>query len=1816
MTVPTGTTGASLTPGTLSGIGAGTAVLATNMVTFTVTSPTSIPGGTAIAIPISGFTNTATIGRYTSAVTTHSVTAPVDSAITTPSVTIATKALLTATWTATNQKTSTASVSYTYGFKTATAGTVKTVTMSVPPGTSGTPALGTITTISTGTLALAGNSLTFTVTTPAAIAKTKTISIQVTGLTNTSLPGSYTAQITTNTTTTPIDSGISGAVAFTGTLVTPTWAVSSHTKGATAVIYTYGFTTGSAGVIRTVTMVVPSGTAGASLGVGTVSGIGAGTVALASTTLTYTVTSPISVPAGTTISIPITGVTNSGTAKSSTAAITTKSSVASIDLGTTPPVVIAGALTTPKLTLSNPVTGTTGVTYTYAFKTATVGILKTITVTVPPGTAGTPTNTVHTGLNAGTTSAISSNTITYSVTTAISVPSGTSVTLTFTGLTNTTVSGSYTATITTSTATTPVDTGATSAVPVTPPLTSPLWSTSSTVKGAGAVTYTYSFTTQATATVGSVTMTVPAGTSKGTLGVGTLTGIGAGTATLATNTLTYTVTSPASIPAGTAVTIPITGIINTSTAGSYPSTITTKSSTGILDTGTTPSVPITSGSLTNRYWGTSSAATSASGTSYTYGFTLATSGNVSSVTMRIPAGTTGTPTVGTVSAWQPSKVTLGSQSVTRSGTTLIFSFSSIFMPSGTVVSITINGLNNTPTSGNYTSTITTFTSTTPVDTGVAAPVALTSPALSGPFWTPSSTKTSTTGVTYAYGFTATTTATLSSVVMTVPPGTTGTPTVGTVSPAAVSGGHAGLSGQVLTYTLASATSVAAGTTVFIQLTGLRNTATAGVYSEQIVTKNATSSVNAGALAPRPFTTTALKTLSWSASSTKTGGTASAYTFDFTTNTAQWLKTITMSVPPGTSGTPAVGTISAQVGFAITMKTPTVSLSGTTLSFSFTGVFFQANTVVSIQITGLTNTTTAGAYPSSIVTFADPAHASSIRPPVDSGTAAAVNFSSTTLTSLSWSASSTQTGATGVSYTFSFGVSLSSTISSVSMSVPPGTSGTPLRGTVTPPAIAGGTVSLATTVLTYTFPTATISPSTTLSITVTGLTNTPTLNVYASLVTAKDAGVVVASGTTSPISFTSSVLTSLSWSASSTTAGATGVSYTWGFTTATGHTLSSVTMSVPSGTAGTPHVGTVSVFTPGTGTITLSATSVSLSVNTVTFSFTARFIAAASVFSLQMTGFTNTTAAGSYTSSVTTKSATTAIDSGTTPALSLSSGALTGATWTVSSTAINATPVTYTYHFTVPATVTINTLTLTVPHGTTGSPLIGTVSPSSLTHGAHLSLSGTLLTYTFTTASVSAGTTVAVAVTAMKNTTAASSASSNITILDSGTAIASGTTSSVTFTATVLHTLSWTVSSTKTGTPGVAYTFGFKTGSAATLTSVTMSVPLGTGGTPAVGAVTPATVAGGTVAFTGTTILKYTFPAAQFVPSARSVSIQITGLTNTSAPASYTSTVATQDSGAGVDSGTTPAVALVGGTLASPTWSASNTSAGTATSYTYAFTTVSTSTLTKVTMSVPHGTGGTPTVGTVTPTTINHGTSVSLVGTTITFSFTAGTVTAGTAVSVRINGLTNTTTTGSYTSTITTYHGATSIDTGTSSAITITAVAPTGLSLTFSNACAGSNSGCVVSGTGATGITLIAIPGAGSAATASVALSVQSNLASGYRVRAQATALVRTGGGAALPEASTSGSASRPTSQFYASASLAGSGSSGAALCTPYGSALPYVGYGTSAASIWNATASTGSGFDVVTVTNAIQVSATQAAGTYTGTIAYTVNPAYTGASAC
>ncbi len=152
--------------------------------------------------------------------------------------------------------------------------------------------------------------------------------------------------------------GLAAAPASAATLTKMSWTVNNSQTGKTGVAYSWAFTTATAGTLTAVTLTVPTGTAGTPA-VGTVYGLGAGTVALAGTTITYTITTPAAIAANIPIYLSFTGLTNTTTANSYTSLITTqKSGPSTVDTGTTGSVTFGSSSTTASVTVGQTLTFT------------------------------------------------------------------------------------------------------------------------------------------------------------------------------------------------------------------------------------------------------------------------------------------------------------------------------------------------------------------------------------------------------------------------------------------------------------------------------------------------------------------------------------------------------------------------------------------------------------------------------------------------------------------------------------------------------------------------------------------------------------------------------------------------------------------------------------------------------------------------------------------------------------------------------------------------------------------------------------------------------------------------------------------------------------------------------------------------------------------------------------------------------------------------------------------------------------------------------------------------------------------------------------------------------------------------------------------------------------------------------------------------------------------------------------------------------------------------------------------------------------------
>jgi hypothetical protein len=143
------------------------------------------------------------------------------------------------------------------------------------------------------------------------------------------------------------------------TLTSISWSVSNNQVSATNVSYSFSFTPATTGIIKSVTFAV----SGAGLaGTPTITknfGIGAGSVAIAGQTITYTVTSAVSISAGTPIYLEFAGLTNSSSAGSYTTVITTRTAVpATIDTATSPAITLAANNTAVTVTVAKSLTFT------------------------------------------------------------------------------------------------------------------------------------------------------------------------------------------------------------------------------------------------------------------------------------------------------------------------------------------------------------------------------------------------------------------------------------------------------------------------------------------------------------------------------------------------------------------------------------------------------------------------------------------------------------------------------------------------------------------------------------------------------------------------------------------------------------------------------------------------------------------------------------------------------------------------------------------------------------------------------------------------------------------------------------------------------------------------------------------------------------------------------------------------------------------------------------------------------------------------------------------------------------------------------------------------------------------------------------------------------------------------------------------------------------------------------------------------------------------------------------------------------------------
>jgi hypothetical protein len=195
---------------------------------------------------------------------------------------------------------------------------------------------------------------------------------------------------------------LSVAPADAATLTNMSWSVSNNQVAASNVTYAYSFKTATAGTIAKITFAVSGAGLGGTPTITRAYGIGAGTVARSTQTITYTVTSPVSVSAGIPIYIELGGLTNSSTSGTYTTTITTQTSVpATIDTGVSPSVTLAANNTAATISVAKSLTFTVDTTAFELDMDPSLAALADQTATV--------NLTVQTNANSGYTLAVADN---------------------------------------------------------------------------------------------------------------------------------------------------------------------------------------------------------------------------------------------------------------------------------------------------------------------------------------------------------------------------------------------------------------------------------------------------------------------------------------------------------------------------------------------------------------------------------------------------------------------------------------------------------------------------------------------------------------------------------------------------------------------------------------------------------------------------------------------------------------------------------------------------------------------------------------------------------------------------------------------------------------------------------------------------------------------------------------------------------------------------------------------------------------------------------------------------------------------------------------------------------------------------------------------------------------------------------------------------------------------------------------------------------------------------------------------------------------
>jgi len=325
-----------------TGLATGTVAWASGNLVLTAGTATSVASGVTVVCKVDGLKNSAAVAAASLvSIATADASANLDGIyIAFP---IISGGLSAASIVLSSYVKATTGVTATVSFTTATAAVIKAITVTGVNFNTGaiTSAL-TCTGLTVGVASISTTNLILTVTTPAttAIAAGTAITCIFAGLTNSAAAAASSASVISTSTSDQasidISSGLMFPAIFNAALVNPSIALSSTVKAATAVSATITFTTSAtAGSISKITVAgVNFDTSASPTAAYTCTGISAGTVALATTNLVLSVTTPASIAASTTVTCTVAGLKNAAAASAaSTVLIATDSGSANLDGG-------------------------------------------------------------------------------------------------------------------------------------------------------------------------------------------------------------------------------------------------------------------------------------------------------------------------------------------------------------------------------------------------------------------------------------------------------------------------------------------------------------------------------------------------------------------------------------------------------------------------------------------------------------------------------------------------------------------------------------------------------------------------------------------------------------------------------------------------------------------------------------------------------------------------------------------------------------------------------------------------------------------------------------------------------------------------------------------------------------------------------------------------------------------------------------------------------------------------------------------------------------------------------------------------------------------------------------------------------------------------------------------------------------------------------------------------------------------------------------------------------------------------------------------